>query len=267
MKQEYTLLRPVKSQALRLIFGADNTLERELDPYEVMEQTILQFKKFAINRFFWFIVDLKNWITVCGGGDFEHMTPLTQADFFNANHERIHNITYPPDLDQVNAFSKFWVTFYLSLPPERRSHVKMTLYFRVRNTQEEYYWIMVQYLDNILDNNNMFVYGLVLATDISHLKKDGEPMMSILDTYAGDCQQFFCTDKYELAKKELTGSITAREREILYYLVNGFSSKQIAAQLDVSIKTIDNHRQNMLRKTRCKSTPELIAHAIKKGYL
>jgi len=131
-----------------------------------------------------------------------------------------------------------------------------------------YYWVMVQYPDGILDSDNQFAYGLVIVSDISHIKKEGKPMMSILDTYDDSCQQFFCLDG-----KNLTGpdyvlpKLTPREIEILHYLAIGYSSKQIASQLNVSIKTIDNHRQNMLHKTFSKSSAELVNYCISMGYV
>ena len=43
--------------------------------------------------------------------------------------------------------------------------------------------------------------------------------------------------------------------------------RQIAGSLERSIKTIDNHRQNMLRKTSTKSTGELVAFGINMGFI
>jgi DNA-binding NarL/FixJ family response regulator len=61
--------------------------------------------------------------------------------------------------------------------------------------------------------------------------------------------------------------ITSREIEILRYLAIGYSSKQIAEELNIAVKTIDNHRQNMLRKTNTKSSPELVAFGINSGFI
>lgn len=267
--QKNSFLRPIKSKTLRLIFGFDNSLENLCNPLHVMQPAINHFEKFAINRFFWFIVDLKNWKNICGGGEIEKMTPLKTHNFFNDSHQLIHDITHPADLHHVNAFSRFWVNFYLTLPHERRPYSKMTMYFRILNAKKEYYWIMVQYSDAIFDSNGQFVYGLVFATDISHLKNDGDPMLSILDTYNGNCQHFFCTHKTKLnlVEKNSLYNLTTKEREVLYYLAIGYSSKQIASELNLSIKTIDNHRQNMLHKTQSKSTGELIANCSMNGYI
>jgi DNA-binding CsgD family transcriptional regulator len=61
--------------------------------------------------------------------------------------------------------------------------------------------------------------------------------------------------------------LTNREIEVLHYLATGSSSKQIAAALNIAIKTIDNHRQNMLHKMASKSTGELVGYAIRAGFI
>jgi DNA-binding CsgD family transcriptional regulator len=52
--------------------------------------------------------------------------------------------------------------------------------------------------------------------------------------------------------------LTSREREILSYIAEGLSSKQIAGKLFISEYTVANHRKNMLNKLGAKSSAELI---------
>ena len=77
MKSHCNLLHPVKSETLRLTFGTDNYRENKIDPFQLMKPIIEHFQKLSIGRFFWFIVDLKRWKNVCGGGEIEQMTPLS----------------------------------------------------------------------------------------------------------------------------------------------------------------------------------------------
>lgn len=55
-------------------------------------------------------------------------------------------------------------------------------------------------------------------------------------------------------------ALTEREVEVLEFLLQGLSSKQIAAKLYLSHHTIDTYRRNILEKSSCKTTGELIAH-------
>jgi DNA-binding NarL/FixJ family response regulator len=52
--------------------------------------------------------------------------------------------------------------------------------------------------------------------------------------------------------------LTTKEKEIIRFLMEGFSSKQIAARLDVSPRTIHSHRANILSKFNLNNTTQLV---------
>ncbi|HEX5167607.1 MAG TPA: response regulator transcription factor [Cyclobacteriaceae bacterium] len=56
--------------------------------------------------------------------------------------------------------------------------------------------------------------------------------------------------------------ITAREKEVLDLVAQGNSTKQIADQLGISIRPVESHRINMLKKMKVNNTAELIKKAI-----
>ncbi len=58
------------------------------------------------------------------------------------------------------------------------------------------------------------------------------------------------------------GSLTARQREILDLVLDGHPSKNIAADLGISQRTVDNHRAAIMRKTGSKSMPALVRTAM-----
>ena len=60
-------------------------------------------------------------------------------------------------------------------------------------------------------------------------------------------------------------SLTGREREVLRYVAEGLSSKDIAIRLDLSTRTVDNHRANIGRKTGLSSVAQLTRHALQLG--
>ena len=62
-----------------------------------------------------------------------------------------------------------------------------------------------------------------------------------------------------------TSILTAREREVLQLVAEGQSTKNIAAQLNVSDKTIETHRQNIMKKMKFNNIAEMIKYAIREG--
>jgi DNA-binding NarL/FixJ family response regulator len=59
--------------------------------------------------------------------------------------------------------------------------------------------------------------------------------------------------------------LSAREIEVLRLLVIGKSSKEIAGQMGISVKTVDTHRTHLLRKLKLRSTVELVRYAFRHG--
>jgi DNA-binding NarL/FixJ family response regulator len=58
-------------------------------------------------------------------------------------------------------------------------------------------------------------------------------------------------------------TLTAREREITQLLAEGRSSKEAASLLNLSTKTVETHRSNIMRKLSLHSIRDLVVYAIK----
>jgi|SRR5680860_187469 len=266
MKTQIKVLQPLDAHAFRTLFSYEDNYCEPQDALRHYAPLIQSFEGLAVGRFFWFIGDFVNRVHCFAGGDIENLTPFKREEFSTMCHLRLHEATHPEDLHKVLAFSKIWIELFAQHGAEFIRNLNMSLFFRMMDAGKNYYWIMVQYAEPIPDKNGKAVYGLVLATDISHIKKEGVPMMNILNTNTQTCQQFFCMENGDLSQKEFAiPSFTKREKEVLTMLTRGYGSKQIADQLFVSIKTIDNHRQNMLHKTGSKSSSELVSMGIRLG--
>jgi RNA polymerase sigma factor (sigma-70 family) len=62
-----------------------------------------------------------------------------------------------------------------------------------------------------------------------------------------------------------SGELTPREAEVLQLIAEGFSNKQIAAELGISIKTVEKHRQQVMNKLNIHEIAGLTRYAIAKG--
>ena len=61
--------------------------------------------------------------------------------------------------------------------------------------------------------------------------------------------------------------LSDREKEVLTLIAKGFSNKEIAEKLFISVKTVETHKSNLMEKLQMKTRPELVAFALKKGLL
>ena len=61
--------------------------------------------------------------------------------------------------------------------------------------------------------------------------------------------------------------LTDREREVLQLIAEGFSSREIADKLNVSVKTVGVHRTNLMEKLEIYNVTDLVKYALRKGII
>lgn len=66
-------------------------------------------------------------------------------------------------------------------------------------------------------------------------------------------------------KKEAVAemNLTKREKEILNYIVEGMNNRQVGAQLNISERTVNAHRYNMMKKLKANNTADLVRISLK----
>ena len=69
------------------------------------------------------------------------------------------------------------------------------------------------------------------------------------------------------ARGEAKGNLTDRESEVLRLIALGYSNKEIAARLSLSVKTVEVHKANAMRKLNITSRIDLVRYAIFQGWL
>lgn len=73
-------------------------------------------------------------------------------------------------------------------------------------------------------------------------------------------------DEEDIAIKSIAnGLVSNREKEVLILICQGLVNKEIADKLNISKRTVDRHRDNLMKKTSSRNTAELMMHAIKLG--
>ncbi len=97
-----------------------------------------------------------------------------------------------------------------------------------------------------------------IRTIASGEKYYSSPVASII--LSGYMQQLKKGDKHGRAERQ--SKLSNKEREILQFLVDGMSSREIAEKLQLSVRTVDNHRANMMRRLQVRNAAELVRMAV-----
>jgi DNA-binding NarL/FixJ family response regulator len=74
---------------------------------------------------------------------------------------------------------------------------------------------------------------------------------------------FLSSKDYAAYPTRRNGGLTQRERQIVELIAGGWMSKEIAAKLGISVRTVEAHRTNVMRKLGLHSVSDLVRYAIR----
>ncbi len=103
------------------------------------------------------------------------------------------------------------------------------------------------------------------ASDFIEKPFDDETLLTMIRAALNNAEASSRREEKALEVIELITSLTGREREVLDGLVAGHSNKIIGRNLDISPRTVEIYRANVMKKMRATSLSELVRIAIKSG--
>ena len=213
-------------------------------------------------------------------GEFYHFVfnvSTTSFDYLSPNVEKVLGFT-PDELsteaffglfhpDDFKAFvnSEFETEKFLrSLPQDKLFKYKIRTDFRMRKKDGAYTRILHQTMVFDTNEEGRILRSFGVHTDIGYLKMEGKPTLSFIGF---DGEPSYIDVKVGEMLVPMTETLSKREKEILLLIMEGLQNKEIAARLHISKETVDKHRKNMLAKTGCKNSGQLITKAIKNGWV
>ncbi|OZI72056.1 response regulator [Bordetella genomosp. 12] len=116
-----------------------------------------------------------------------------------------------------------------------------------------------------MHDNMEYMLQAVRAGARGYLLKDepAEDILTAIEAVMAGRSYFSPRVSMKLAQSCAPASLlTQREREILRHIGLGLANKQIAQALDLSVRTVETHRQNLKRKLGIEGQAELIKYAI-----
>lgn len=156
------------------------------------------------------------------------------------------------------------VEFFGQLSVSQIPNYKVRYDYRIKKSDGEYIRILQQIITIQFSETGRILKTFGVHTDISHIKMEGNPVLSFIGLNGEP--SFIDVDIHKLFPTP-SNFLTQREIEILSLLVEGKETKEIAAELFITNETVSTHRKNLLRKTKARNTSEMIAMAIRKGWI
>ena len=108
------------------------------------------------------------------------------------------------------------------------------------------------------------VRGFVLKSDTEQHLVAALDALSIRRPYfSGAISDTLLEQFLDSKPHALASSLTHREREVVQHVAEGRINKEIAARLNISVKTVETHRASAMRKLKLKTTADLVRYAVR----
>jgi DNA-binding NarL/FixJ family response regulator len=108
--------------------------------------------------------------------------------------------------------------------------------------------------------------GYLLKSDVQQNLSSAVEALAVGRTFFTVMASDRILDNY-LMKSKADGVLTSRERGIVQLIAEGHSNKAIAGVLNISIKTVETHRSNVMHKLNFTSTAAVVRYAIRNGLI
>jgi DNA-binding NarL/FixJ family response regulator len=122
-----------------------------------------------------------------------------------------------------------------------------------------------------------YLRQLVKAGAVGYVLKRsaGDELVRAIGTVAGGGVYFEATLASKALAKQISGGksdtgaveLSEREQEVLVMLAWGYSNKEIAAKLNLSVKTVETYKVRIGEKLGLRSRTEMVQHALRRGWL
>ncbi|MFD1094985.1 response regulator transcription factor [Salegentibacter chungangensis] len=160
------------------------------------------------------------------------------------------------------------------LPSDKVTDYKMLYSYEMKDHKGNKKVMLIQGTPLSVSENGTPQHLLVIHSDVSHLQVcsikevsfislKGEKSFYNLDPENGCFNPELCREEHN----DLANIITKREQEIIKYLAKGLNAEEIAEKLNISKHTIRTHRKNILQKTGCNNTTQLVAKCLTGGII
>jgi DNA-binding CsgD family transcriptional regulator len=220
---------------------------------------------FSPGNYYYYILNFVNLEFVYVHHNIDSVLGIKPIEFtFDSCFQLLH----PDDRNAFTQKESIAGNFLLNkINPEDITKYKVTYLLRLRHTNGIYKTILHQARALSTSKDNKIQYVLAAHIDISHLNPILDHNISLISDILPSYYVTNIGSDYKLIELKLKSLFTKREKEVIYYIAKGLAAKEIANKLHLSLYTINTHKRNILKKSECKNTAELITRCFREGII
>lgn len=238
--------------------------------YSVPEQLKRMQSFFSPGNCFMFILNFHNLKMEYASEGTRKVLGIEPEEFTT---ERMLKMITPAEMELMNKKEQVVTDFLFNhAPGEEMKLYKAVYLLNIKDAHGRPKQILHQVTVLTVSETGKMEHTLGVYTDVTDWKIPPNKNLSLIHLKGGPS---YYNLNPESGKFEPTTSLktdtsiseilTSKEKEILALLTKGLTGKEIAEELNISFHTVRTHRNNILKKTSCANTTELISRNIMEG--
>lgn len=172
-------------------------------------------------------------------------------DLYNEEDLRLYNEKIFPDR----------ISLLKQIPGEEQKNYIFSYNYRVRNVKQEHVHLLQRNCFIKSDERGYPILSLGMVINMEHFRK-GNSVLQVVEKINNNNSASETVFKKVYDPNNESVVFSKREKEVLLWVIDGYTSKEIANKMYLSEATVINHRKNMLQKSGTKNAAELISFAM-----
>lgn len=237
----------------------NNPVKKELF-LDIIEQMA---NLFAAGSYFYFIVDFENLELNMLNDSVESILGIAPGIY---PLDKMLEIVHPEDIEKMHEKESAAIDFILNkIPKEQITYYKVVYLIRLKHKDGTYKTILHQSKPLVMSQDGKVQKTLAIYTDVTYLNMPIDHKISFVSNKFPSYHSLQIGESLNANSKSSLDTMTEREKEIIELLSHGKNFNQMAKILNVSPHTVNTHKRNILKKTKCNNTTELVARCIREG--
>lgn len=218
---------------------------------------------FAAGSYYYYILDFEN-LELNMVSDSVRSILGIEPDVYPVS--KLLEIVHPEDIEKMHEKETAAGEFLFNkIPKEQIPHYKVVYLLRMRHANGSYKTILHQSKTIVLSNDGKIQQTLGIHTDVTYLNMPIDHKISFISNRYPSYHSLQVGEELDLNNKSSLDAMTKREKEIVKLLSLGKNFNEMAKVLNVSPHTVNTHKRNILKKSKCNNTTELVARCIREG--
>lgn len=219
---------------------------------------------FAAGSFYYYILDFVSYKMTFVHEGIEEVLGIKPEDW---SIDTFFNIIHPDEIENFHEKEAACIKFMFNdIPKENITKYKTTYLMKLRHNSGNYKTILHQAKPVNVSHDGKIQTVIGVHTDVTHLNPPIRNEVSFISRDKPNVHFAKQGDVYLPITKIFTLNIfTKREKEIITLVIKGKTANEIGRILHISVHTVNTHKRNMLKKSECKNSRELISKCLQEG--